>query len=159
MSVKLQFCGPAPRDRGPLCAGLVVGEGCGGGISEPAARVLGAPTAFFYGPLPVLVLFPRERLDLTARVCPRIPSAADAGITIRFPKTSLFADSLGFELLWALYSPRLSVCSLNLSPGLTSLPAAPRVCGGGKAPTPAPFVSVAPSWGGLGRDSGHPRRG
>ena len=77
-----------------------------GGVSEPGTLVLGSPTAFSFGPLPVLILSPRERMDLTARFCPRIPSAADVGIRIRFPKTSHRAYFLGFELLRAQGSPR-----------------------------------------------------
>lgn len=95
---------------------------------------------------------------MTARVCPRIPSAADVRIRIRFSNTSLRADSPELRALAGSEFFALSTCSFNLAPGL-NLPAVLEICRKATAPTQTSFVSVAPCWGRLGRDSCHQRKG
>lgn len=136
---------PLPGTGWPQCSGLRVRGAVGDFRTRCRSPRLPPTPSFFLWPFtsPDFVLR-WDRLDLTARFCPRNPSAADVGIRIRFSKSSSVLTLIALSFFAG--SGFSALCVLpQLSSWLTSLPAAPRVCGGGKAPAQAPFVSVAPS--------------
>lgn len=72
VSVKLKSL--RPRSSGPVGYCVWPPGGCGvrWGISEPGATIRGSPAVFPFWLLTGPDLVPRERLELTARFCPRI---------------------------------------------------------------------------------------
>lgn len=127
----------------------MVGERCGGGggclrTRNPSPRL---PHSFFFWPFAVPDFVPPGTFGLDCALLPAHPKRCRCwdqnSLSQDFTSRSLsglraFAGS-GFS--------GLSVCFLNLSPGLTSFPAAPKVSREGKAETPASFVSGALFWG------------
>lgn len=84
----LSPCGPSRRDRFASVRWPPEGERCGGGFLNQEPESSAPPQLFHLAIDRSWFCTPRERLDLSARFCPSIPSAADVGIRIRFSKTS-----------------------------------------------------------------------